>query len=115
MVEEVQAQGLVATHQSVDKATDSNDLLAEQTYGYHHDLASNGEVDGYRAWPVCSSFSQGRGRPNGPPPVRDAKDIYGLPGDPRAQQDEAVRGTKMVVRSLDLANLIIRSADAERA
>ena len=55
MVEEEQARGLAATHQAVDKAADGTDLLAEQPYGYHHDLASNDEADGHHAGPACSS------------------------------------------------------------
>jgi len=94
VVEEAQAQGLAAAHQSVDKAADGTDLLAEQPYGHHHDLASNGEGDGHHAGPVGSSFSQVRWRPGGPPPVRDAQNTYGLPNNSRAQQGEADRGTR---------------------
>ena len=110
-MEEAQARGSAAAHQSVDKAADGTDLLAEQPYGHHHDLASNGEVDGYHTGPGRSSFSQGRWRPGGPPPVSDAQNICGLPDNSRAQQEEADRGTKMAMRSLDLADLIIQSAN----
>ena len=110
MVEEAQARGPAATHQSVDKAADGTDLLAEQPYGYHHDLASNGEVDGYHAGPGNSSFSQVCRRPSDPPPVSDAQNTYGLLGNSRVQQEEADRGTRMVARSLDQADLIIQSA-----
>ena len=60
MVEEAQARSLAATHRAVDKAADGTDLPSEQPYGYHHDLTSNDEVDGYHAEPVCSSSSQVR-------------------------------------------------------
>ena len=96
MAKEAQARDRAAAHQSVDKAADGTDLLAEQPYG-HHDLASNGEGDGYHAGPVGSPFSQVRGRPGGPPPVRDAR--------------EADRGTRMVERGLDLTDPITQSAN----
>ena len=111
VVEEAQARGPAAAHQSVDKAADGTDLPASQPYGHHHDLATDGEGDGYHAGPGRSPLSQVRGRPGGPPPVRDAQNIYDLPGDSRAQQKEADRGTKMVARSRDLADLVIQSAN----
>ena len=60
VVEETQARDSAAAHRSVDKAADGTDLLAEQPYGHHHDLASNGGMDDHHAGPVCSSFSQVR-------------------------------------------------------
>ena len=84
--EEAQARGLATAHQSGDKAADGTDSLAEQPYGHHHDLTSIGEVDGYHTGPGRSSSSQVHWRPGGPPPVSDAQDIYGLPGNSRAQQ-----------------------------
>ena len=111
-VVEAQARGLAAAHQSVDKAADGTDLLAEQPYGHHHDLTSNGDVDGYHAGPACSSLSQVRLRPGGPPPVGDARNIRRLPGNSRAQRERAGRETKRVGRSLDPADLTSQSANA---
>ena len=78
---------------------------APQASPAHEDVKSH-------AGPRCLSPSQVRGRPGGPPPVRDAPNIYGPPGNSRAQQEKANRGTKVAVRNLDLADPVVRSADA---
>ena len=60
----------------------------------------------------CGSFSRARHNQEGegPPPVRDAKSIYGLANNSRKAQEEADRGTMMAVHSGWLHEEQVRSA-----
>lgn len=60
-----------------------------------------GEWDGFHSGFPCGGFSRVRWRETegGPPPVRSAAHIYGLPGNTRQQQKEADDGTLMATSS----------------
>lgn len=59
---------------------------------------------------MCSTFSGVRFLPDGPPPVRDAYNIFGLPGNSKQQQAEADRGTEMAHRTITISEAVLENA-----
>ena len=87
---------------SLDKKKDpSIDLGAVETHEVLREEVRNGEWDYTHSGFPCGSFSRVRHRmaPGLPGPVRDAKNIYGYPGNGPREQAEADRGTMMAVQS----------------
>ena len=98
------------THVSVDKARDGSNLLRDEPYASHLKSAHEHKWDAYNSGTMCASFSAVRHRPGGPPPVRNAENIYGLSTNSPAQQKEADEGTKLACRSVEIADAILDSA-----
>ncbi len=87
---------------SLDKKIDATvDLAKPNIFGLTLHDVEQGEWDFVHSGFPCGSFSRARHRdaPGQPKPVRNKQAIYGLPGNSRAQQDEADRGTHMACQS----------------
>ena len=88
--------------EGIDRKLDKGiDLTSHDTFDGIDRSIEDGDWDGLHSGFPCSSFSMVRWRQaqGGPPPVRSAFHIYGLPGNTEAAQREADAGTLMAVRS----------------
>ena len=95
---------------SVDKDSNSGDLLAAEPYESHYKMATEGMIDGYHAgWP-CTTFSRLRWRAQEgmPGPVRSREFPYGFPTNSVRRQEECDAGTVMLARSLNMAEAVER-------
>ena len=101
--------------ESLDKKIDSSvDLSSERSYREIGKTIDEGDWDGFHGGFPCGSFSMARWNKTGrgPPPVRSAKFIYGLPGNSTRQQGEADRGTLMAAQTTWLFEKQVDSAKA---
>ena len=88
-------EGMVVECYAID--TEVNEAFNLMTDLPYHDIlddARGGKFDAAHGGPPCGSFSVVRWKEGtGPPPVRSARFIYGLPNNTPKQQLEADRGT----------------------
>ena len=103
-------RGMTVTHVSIDKGRDGSDLLAPEPFQTLLCRAHRHKFDASHGGPMCSSFSGVRFLPDGPPPVRDAYNLFGLPGNSIKQQAEADRGTEMANQTVEMSNAVLESA-----
>ena len=94
--------GLKSEVESLDRKQDpALDLTTEASYQTIGQSVDQGEWDGFHSGFPCGSFSRARHnrRGQGPPPVRDASNIYGYDTNTKEMQREADAGTLMASQS----------------
>ena len=112
IVATAECRGLRAAEISVDRLRTSEDLDAAEPFNTHLRWAENGDIDGFHAGFPCSSAAASRlvNIPGLPGPVRDAQNLYGLPGNTPEQQAEADMGTRLAEKSALMCMTMARVA-----
>lgn len=111
--EEAKRNGMQVMILALDKKKDKDlDLAKPESQELIQKEVIDGMWDGTHSGFPCGSFSRARHNKegDGPPPVRDAKNIYGLKNNSRKAQEEADRGTMMAVHSGWLHEEQVKSA-----
>ena len=86
----------------------SQDLLSDHHWSQLKERLQRPDFSAVVAGTPCETFSHARTFPGGPPPLRSAERILGLPTLDRRQQEQVRKANLLVDRTAEAAHLILQ-------